>query len=212
MKMNRILVSGLLAATTLTLAAVEPPRNTLGIRASYQPSWVTSRGVSTSVRPGFSAGIVDQIRLSAKVPFYIETGLEFASKGYKLRGYDDSSTTINYLKLPVGIMYHIPVGNDITIQPHVGLYYAYGVWGRLHFGSNDPFDVFGQKSLSRNDFGYNIGAAVTYRNIYLGVSYEAGLIDIAKYDPIYTGQTAMLGYTKLKNISVSITLGYNFNF
>lgn len=134
----------------------------------------------------------------------------FSNQGYAIKGYDDSNTTLNYLRIPVNINYQIPVGQSITIQPTAGLYYAYGIWSKLHFG-NDTYNVFKEGAISKNDFGMNVGANFTFQRYFLGFSYSMGLIDIDKRDLIYEDKNGMLGYRKLKNHLISITLGLNFN-
>lgn len=201
-----------MATTIIALSsfAADPPSNTLSIRASYLASWARSFGVGASVQHGYAAGVYDQIRFTRYLPFYIETGLGFASKGYQIKGFDNSSTRVNYLEIPLGVSYNIPVGRYVTIQPYAGVYYACGVWGRLRHGGKE-YDVFEEKSLSHNDFGYSVKVAATYRQYYLGIGYECSLIDISKRDIIYPGQSNMLGYRNLKNVSFSLTLGYSFN-
>lgn len=191
--------------------AQDLPKNVLGLRASYASSWVTSYGVTTSARHGYMFGVIDQIRLTRSLPFYLETGLSFVSKGYEINGFDDSQTSLNYLRIPLGVTYRIALGKSVTIQPNVGLYYSYGISGKLHHDSG-TYDVFSDGVMSRSDFGYNLGAGITYCNFYLGIIYETGLTDIAKHDIIYPEYSDMLGYRNLKNKSIIISLGYNFNF
>lgn len=210
MTIFRKTILSLILSSASCIAMAEAPKNCIGIRASFQPSWATSYGVKTSVRSGYMIGVIDQISLSRRLPFYLETGLSFTSKGYKIQGFDNSSTTINYLRIPLAALYRIPIGEHISIQPSAGVYYAYGLWGRLHYQDNS-INVFSEKSISKNDFGYNLGVALTIDNFYIGVQYENGLIDIAKNDLIYPSQVSMLGYRSLKNYSFAITLGYTFN-
>lgn len=210
MSRKKILAIMMTAIIAFSSLATDPPRNVLSVRTSYLASRTRSFGVNSSVQQGFSAGVYDQIRFTRHLPFYIETGLELASKGYQIKGFDNSSTRVNYLGIPLGITYRIPVGRYVTIQPYAGIYYAYGVWGRLRY-KGDEYDVFEEKSLSHNDFGYNVKIAATYRQFYLGIGYECSLIDISKRDIIYPGQSNMLGYRNLKNVSFSLTLGYSFN-
>lgn len=201
----------LLAWSLPAVYAADTPRNILGIRAGYNHSWVTSYGLGTSAKEGFSAGIVDNIRLSARVPFYFQTGVYFNNIGYAIKGYDDSNTTLNYISVPVAVNYRIAIGRDVTIVPQAGLYYSAGVWGRLHKDSAD-IDVFKDDCISRHDFGFNLGAGFTVKNIYLGAAYSQGFIDIDRKNIVYDGKPGMLGYSKLKNRYVAIHIGYNFNF
>ena len=191
------------------VSAQEHPKNIVGLRAGYAPSWVTSYGVATSVRHGFMVGVTDQVLLSPKVPFYFETGLNFISKGYAIRGYDNSRTSFNYLQLPIGINYHIRAGRYVTIEPAAGFYYAVGLNGSRTY--NDiTSNVFTDGSTSRHDFGFACGVSTSIYEFYFGISYEMGFINIDKNDKIYGDSNAMIGYKKLKNNSIIIKVGVNF--
>ena len=66
------------------------PANMIGVHAGYCISWITSYGLTSSTRPGYEVGVSDRIRLGRQFPFYLRTGLTFISKGYEVRGFDDS--------------------------------------------------------------------------------------------------------------------------
>ncbi len=190
------------------VAAQEHPKNIHGFRAGMNVAWVTSYGVSTSVKPAYMVGYSEQISLNKRLPFYFETGLNFISKGYKIKGYDNGETTLNYLQLPVGINYHIYAGKHATIQPAVGLYYAVGVGGKRDYAGN-KVSVFKDGSTSRHDFGFSCGVGTSIHKFYFGIAYEMGLLNIDKKDVVY-GDSNMIGYKKLKNKSVIIKIGINF--
>ena len=100
------------------------PANMIGVHAGYCTSWITSYGLTSSTRPGYEVGVSDRIRLGRQFPFYLRTGLTFISKGYEVRGFDDSRTTMNYLQIPVGIDYTVALGERFALIPHAGFYYA----------------------------------------------------------------------------------------
>lgn len=191
------------------LSAHDHPKNILGLRAGYAPSWATSYGVKASMQHGYMIGFSDEVMLSQKVPFYFETGLNFIAKGYRINGYDDSRTTFNYLQLPVGINYHIRVCDNITIEPAAGFYYAIGVGGKRVFGKESAH-VFSDGSTSRHDLGYSCGLSATISKFHFGLSYEAGLLNIDKSDLIYGDSSPMIGYKKIKNNSIVFKVGVNF--
>ena len=207
--MKKFLFSLLGIAVTYCVTAQEHPKNIFGLRAGYAVSWATSRGVPSSVRHGYTAGLSDQILLSQKVLFYFETGLNFTAKGYKIQGYDDSSTTFNYLQLPVGINYHIRTGKHVTIEPAAGFYYAFGLFGNREYNGTKSA-IFTDGSTSRHDFGYTCGVSASIHKFHLGIAYEAGLYNIDKTDKVYGDNSPMIGYKKLKNNSVTIKIGVNF--
>ena len=207
--MKKLLFTLLGVATVCCVAAQEHPKNIVGLRAGYSASWVTTRGVATSVKSEYTIGVSDEVLLSQKVPFYFETGLNFIAKGYEINGYDDSATAFNYLQLPVGINYHIHTGKHVTIEPAVGFYYAVGLGGKRKIGG-ESVKVFSDGSTSRHDFGIACGLSTTIYKFHLGISYETGLLNIDKADKVYGDNSPMIGYKNLKNNSVIIKVGVNF--
>ena len=189
--------------------AQDNPKNIFGVRAGYAASWATTRGVAASVRHGYAAGVSDQILLDAKVPFYFETGLNFIAKGYEIRGYDDSSTTFNYLQLPATVNYHIHAGKHVTIEPGAGFYYAFGLGGKRRHGGESS-QVFKDGSTSRHDFGFTCGLSASIYRLHIGLAWETGLINIDKNDTVYGNDSLMLGYKKLRNNSIVVRIGVNF--
>ncbi len=189
--------------------AQDYPKNIVGLRAGFNASWVTSEGVSSSVKPSYVVGVSDQVLLGKKLPFYFETGLNFISKGYEIKGYDNSVTTFNYLQLPVAINYHIYAGKKCTVAPSFGLYYALGVGGKRRIKDIES-SVFTDGSTSRHDFGLSCGLSAAIDRFYLGISYEMGLINIDKADMVYGENSNMLGYKNIQNRNILVKAGINF--
>ena len=207
--MKKILLSLFGIAIACGLSAQDHPKNIVGLRAGYAPSWATSYGVRASMQHGYTVGISDEVLLSQRVPFYFETGLNFITKGYKVNGYDDSSTTFNYLQLPLGINYHIRTGKDVSFEPAAGFYYAFGLGGKREY-NGESTNIFSDGSTSRQDFGISCGLSATISNFHLGISYETGLLNIDKADKVYGDSSPLIGYKKLKNNSIIIKVGVNF--
>ena len=206
--MKKILLSLTGLVVACSLSAQEHQKNIVGVRVGYAHSWATSYGVRSSAHHGYVIGVSDEVSLSQKSPFYLETGLNFIAKGYTINGYDDSSTSFNYVQLPVGINYHIKA-DKFTVEPAVGLYYAFGLGGKREF-QGDSVNVFTDGSTSRHDAGASVGLSATVSKIHFGVSFESSLIDIDKSDKIYGDQSPMLGYKKLKNNSIIFSVGIKF--
>ena len=207
--MKKLIISLLGIVAVCSVMAQENPKNILGLRVGYAASWATTYGVKSSVQHGYSVGVSEQVLLSQKVPFYFETGLGFIAKGYKIQGFDDSSTTLNYLQLPIGVNYHIRTGKHVTIEPAAGFYYALGLFGNRKY-NGEKTAVFTDESTSRHDLGYNCGIGASIHRFFIGISYESSLLNIDKADKVYGEDSSMLGYKKLKNNSVIIKVGVNF--
>lgn len=186
------------------------PANMIGVHAGYCTSWITSYGLTSSTRPGYEVGVSDRIRLSRQFPFYLRTGLTFISKGYEVRGFDDSRTTMNYLQIPVGIDYTVALGERFALIPHAGFYYAVGVGGKRKVGAEE-IPVFGEKGgFSRHDMGFSCGADITFGRFGIGVAYQIGLINIDKTDTMYGNDSQMVGYKNVRNRSFIVRAGVNF--
>lgn len=155
-------------------------------------------------------GVSDRIRLGRQFPFYLRTGLTFISKGYEVRGFDDSRTTMNYLQIPVGIDYTVALGERFALIPHAGFYYAVGVGGKRKVGAEE-IPVFGEKGgFSRHDMGFSCGADITFGRFGIGVAYQIGLINIDKTDTMYGNDSQMVGYKNVRNRSFIVRAGVNF--
>lgn len=186
------------------------PANMIGVHAGYCISWITSYGLTSSTRPGYEVGVSDRIRLGRQFPFYLRTGLTFISKGYEVRGFDDSRTTMNYLQIPVGIDYTVALGERFALIPHAGFYYAVGVGGKRKVGAEE-IPVFGEKGgFSRHDMGFSCGADITFGRFGIGVAYQIGLINIDKTDTMYGNDSQMVGYKNVRNRSFIVRAGVNF--
>ena len=186
------------------------PANMIGVHAGYCTSWITSYGLTSSTTAGYEVGVSDRIRLGRQFPFYLRTGLTFISKGYEVRGFDDSRTTMNYLQIPVGIDYTVALGERFALIPHAGFYYAVGVGGKRKVGAEE-IPVFGEKGgFSRHDMGFSCGADITFGRFGIGVAYQIGLINIDKTDTMYGNDSQMVGYKNVRNRSFIVRAGVNF--
>lgn len=206
-KLFLVLIGAIFVTSIVT--AQNYPKNIIGLRAGFNAAWVTSYGVSTSAKPSYMVGFSDQVLLSKYLPFYFETGLNFISKGYKIKGYDESSTTLNYLQLPISVNYHIYAGKKVSIEPSAGFYYAVGVGGKRKLNGGTS-SVFSDGSTSRHDFGFSCGISTSIHKFHFGIAYEMGLINIDKTDPVYGDMSNMIGYKNIKNKNILIKVGVNF--
>ena len=84
MKKVLLIVAAILLASAVSAQNYEK-KNILGVRAGLNlSSYSISAGgasISTDSRASFHVAVTDQILLSSKLPFYLETGLAFSSRG-----------------------------------------------------------------------------------------------------------------------------------
>ncbi|HJI20079.1 outer membrane beta-barrel protein [Alistipes sp.] len=173
-------------------------RGGFGIRGGLNIATVTN----LNSKAGFNLGGSYEIMLTRRFPLYFETGLYLQYKGGKetVDGYTNE-VNLWYLEIPALLSYHVQIGRNWTVQPYFGLYYALGVGGKYK-SLGESSDVFGNY-FNRSDFGIRVGAGATWKQLYFGVGYDAGLINISK-DKV----KPQLG--SVKTGSFYITIGYNF--
>lgn len=186
------------------------PANIIGVHAGYCASWITSYGLSSSIRPGYEAGVTDRIRLSRQLPFYLRTGASFISKGYKVNGFDDSRTTMNYIQIPAGIDYTVALGERFSFIPFAGLYYALGVGGQRKIGDKEISIFSKEGGFSRHDMGISCGIDAAFGRFIIGADYQIGLINIDKTDTVYGDDSHKVGYKNVRNHCFAIRIGANF--
>lgn len=200
MKKILVILSALLLASAVSAQNYE--KNILGVRAGLNLSSLTfssgNASISTDSRAAYHVAVTDQILLCKKLPFYLETGLGFSSRGGEVEG---ASFRPSYLQVPVLINYHFNF-NDFSIQPFAGVYYALGIGGKVKV-DGEKGDIFGDDGVKRSDFGVRLGAGFTWKRIYLGAAYEIGCMDIAQKD-LFEGDV------KMRNNCFTLSVGYNF--
>lgn len=189
-------------------------KNIVTVKAGMGVSKTLSRGLSTSSVLGYHVGVSDQINVSKSMPLYVETGLFANMKGYRISGYDESETKMHYLQLPVLVNYHIGKQGGFEVVPAAGVYVGCGLAGKLKYNIDldtyKEIDVFKDKTISRFDFGAQMGVDLVFKKIQVGFAYDLGLIKIDKEDAIYGDVEDKLGYKDLKNRSAIFRLGINF--
>jgi len=111
-----------------------------GIKGGMNLSTFAGDMDGTKSKVGFHAGLTMDINLPSN--FYIGSGLEFTTKGFKdfeLFKSGSAKATLNgsgnamYLQIPVHLGYKINVAPSTNIVFHAGPYFAYGVGGKIKF-------------------------------------------------------------------------------
>ena len=177
-------------------------KNILGVRAGVNVSTcdisIEDVRINTGSRAGFHFAVTDQILLHRSLPLYLETGVDFSSRGGKLSGV---SFRPSYLQIPVLVNYHFNIKDIVTIQPFAGLYYGLGIGGKVKVG-DEKGDIFGDEGgLKRSDLGVRLGAGVVWKRIYFGLGYDIGCLNLVKESD---------GEGTMRNNCFTISVGYNF--
>lgn len=164
---------------------------------------------------GFNAGAIVNITFNRLV---IRPGVFYSTKGEtenaKLMditgtviGPTKTKLRLNYLEVPVNVLYKIPVGNNNAINLGGGGYFGYGLSGSISRDGQDPYPVkFGNSTgvfdlrLNNPDFGVNVIAGAGIKDRYLieaGYSYGFGNLSPS-------------ANSTLNNRTLSFSVGYIF--
>lgn len=176
----------------------------LGVKAGANLSNVGGDTEGTKAKFGFNAGVTLDYNFTPNVALL--TGLEFTTKGFKIKDLDGFSANAMYLQLPVHVGYKLDVAEGTKIVFHAGPYIAYGIGGKIkqkvEAGDGDieaKLDFFGDDAAKRFDFGVGAGAGVEFGQIGIGLGYDFGLANISRDSD-----------GKIKNQNAYLTVGYKF--
>lgn len=192
-------------------SAQKHEKNILGVRGGMNVSSVTVslEGLSetSDSRIGYYIGISDQILLSKRLPFYLDLGLSFSSRGGKG---DGVSLRTMYIQIPVLLNYHFNIKNVVTIQPFAGLYYGAGIAGKVKV-DRVKANIFGDEGVfERSDFGVRMGAGVVWKRIYFGLSYDIGCMNLLRSEASELFDDDFGYGAKIRNDCFTLSIGYNF--
>ncbi|NDP19905.1 MAG: PorT family protein [Paludibacter sp.] len=126
---------------------------------------------------GYHAGVNVQIAIAPE--FYFQPGLMYATKGAKNTIISDkSSTTLNYIELPLNMVYKAALGNGFVMLGF-GPYVAYGISGKMK-------DAIGNIGVTKNvmfqnsvdnplELAYSYKAFDAGANIFFGYEMASGI-------------------------------------
>lgn len=154
----------LVAGSTMTVNAQllsEKPRVHLGIRGGVSASSYSGDGIKSKIFP--MGGFAVDFKV-APLPLYLESGLYYVNRGYKLDipddyYYDDESTNNQAIEMPIVVSYHYYLNDKMSIQPFFG-----GFISQVFDGPNDDLD-----------YGLRLGTGFNYGRAYASIGYDFGL-------------------------------------
>ena len=185
-------------------------KNLLGVRTGLEVAYIRARGEyvrgTTDPRLGFRFAVSDQVLLWRGLPLYIESGVDFSSRGGR---YEGCSFRPMYLQVPLLLTWRFGIGKQSCIRPFGGLCYGVGIGGKAR--TADAWsDLFGAAGfLRRSDLGIRLGVEVSIRRICIQAGFDAGLCNLFAGNG---SQTPLLpaGISDLRSRSVSVGIGYDF--
>ena len=175
-------------------------------------------------KAGFHLGVLADIPVPMVIDgFSVQSGLFYTMRGAKYKeseneeGYKYKYTekiASHYFQIPVYWSYKYDFGS-VAVSAFTGPYIAVGLGGKVkekyeeeYNGEkekgSEKYDLFGKdKDDSRNfkrfDFGWSLGAGVTFDRIYVGLQYDFGFINMVRE-----------GDAHPKNRNFSLSVGYSF--
>lgn len=191
--------------------------NCVCIQASLDFMNITasSGGVSASEksRAGFNLGAFVLHPFPSSIStgaLALKAGLEFVEKGSK---YDDGlgdkeTLALNYLEIPVDVVYEFKVPNCGAVFLGLGPYAAYGIGGKDKYtsaGQTVSTNSFTDSTGKRFDFGLSFTGGYQVSCLWsASIAYELGLINIYN-----TSNSGGSGVT-VKNHGWSFNVAYCF--
>ncbi|MDR1090702.1 MAG: PorT family protein [Prevotella sp.] len=179
----------------------------------------------SSFRFGYQIGLTVDYAISQK--FNILSGVYFITKGSKIEDLDYTSYLCGipdfthkfeqqYLQLPLYGAYKFNLSDDFNVRFGIGPYFAYGIGGKskktlngsvwVDGTSEREYKTFGKsedswynEELKRFDFGLGALVNLEYKKFNLNISYDQGLLDIAR----------STGY-EYRNYSLTFSIGYKY--
>lgn len=199
----------ILAASFTAIAAGSTTAQelTFGPEVGINLSNVSGDLPNTDMKIGLKAGAVANI--PAGGGFYLQPGLFFHQKGFKtsseILGIKATGTVnLNYIELPVNVLYRVDLGNAGGIFASAGMYAAYAISGKT------KSEAAGLKDNEKIDFGSGVGETKPFdwgANFGLGYETPWGVYVRGQYG-LGLGNLSNVDDFSVKNNSIQVSVGY----
>jgi len=112
-------------------------------------------------------------------PIVFETGLRYATRGYKVEDVD-LTETLNYLEVLLKIKADFALGNSVACQPFVGIAPSFLLAAQAKWkGSSDSYDH--KEAFESMNWLLPLGVDfLIMKSVLVGLEYDLGLVNIAK--------------------------------
>lgn len=202
MKKNFLLLVILVSSFSFSKAQSTRFGFTAGATLATQKWKEESVSIKSDTKVGFTAGVIADIALSEKFAF--QPGLNFTQKGGKfsddLFG-EDVTFTLNYLELPLNVLYKAPAGSGkffVGLGPSVG----FGLSGKAKSGSESEDIKFGSDENEDDYKALDFGG-----NFIAGYELPGGLLFSVNYNTTLNN-LAVGSEGTIKNSYFGIRIGY----
>lgn len=197
-KVLLLVIIGLVCTGSLSAQSV--PKSIFGIKFGMNQSiqYFSDSEMTALYRTkgGFHIGASYEILLDEAIPFTIETGVYFSTKGFKN---NHGEVNLNYMEFPLLLGYMFYEGGDFAVKPFAGLNFATGLKGKEVYDSR-VYDNLFDDILKKGDVGIRVGMGMYInKRVFASASYEWGMTNIYKNSTF-----------KLCNRNFMLTIGFLF--
>lgn len=202
---------GFLLSAMALFAFIAQAQTSFGFRGGV--NFYNINGENTSgdklknkIKTGFNAGVTLDVPVAPD--FYFQPGLLFSTKGAKLENTSDASVKLNYLELPLNLLYKPTLGTGKLLMGF-GPYLGYGLSGKVENGSSMA-DVKFEKNAG------NAANTVYYKPLDAGANLLFGYEFASKLSAQLNAQLGLVNLNaynnnaKFKNTGFGVSLGYKF--
>jgi len=198
----------------------------LGVQGGYsRVRWTSIKATpsafdesfTTAGLSGFQTGVVAEVKLSAKL--FLRPALFVSGKGTTLNRYswvgaNSQGIWIQYLEVPVTLVYQVSLSRKVTGFAGGGLYAAqafsgvekgesrtltgeYLIWNKVEFGSHNDGPAFQllPTIVKPFDYGLTVLAGVGLKSLQLLLTYSHGLKSLLPNGKPYNGNYTNSGLT-----------------
>lgn len=198
------------------IANAQQNRHAFGVKAGVNINRLAGSDSFNKALVGFNVGFSYENVFHKN--WSVQSGINLNTKGgVDYQEYDGSNTNTKlrlwYLEVPIVIKYIVHF-NEIRISPQIGVFYAYCLDGiAVHQDSRSswlrPRYDSSMKLLKASDAGVTAGINLGWRYLFIGASYDMGLLNIAAKNRIISG-ISIPSNLKWHTRTLSITTGVVF--
>jgi outer membrane protein OmpA-like peptidoglycan-associated protein len=213
-----LLISWQISNSQLRIAIAGGVHSSNIIETNDLPNWSEIKSGYSS-RTGAHFGFIADLQLGVNSKFYAQPGVMFYNKGRKFFStYDttvynyisiDSKQFINYVDVPLNLVYKIPLNSKTKFflggGPYLSFFYnglekteTYLKTGKFQIDENEDLPVGdGPGKYKTFDLGVNGTAGIEFKGFFIAANYSHGITDM--YTATYSGS--------FKNQVIGATIG-----
>lgn len=182
-----------------------------GVKGGLNLSHLSIDGANDkNILPGFHAGAFVGIPLTGSLS--VQPELLFSGKGTKwvqetTTYTSDVSLRLNYVEVPVSLVYSLARDLDFQLGPYVGFLLGASSDSKITSGSSSVnfSNELARENFQSTDFGLQGGMRFHLNPVFVGFTYKLGLSEVAT-----EGKNARVFLDDASNRSIQIYAGFAF--